>query len=200
MSKLFLPTAFLISSLFAFGQKDSLGFSNISIDKFGNVNWTVIYCQNNHGYEMIIEQLKDGKWIKKGDWGVSWAQAVEDEIKSFDVPVGAVGGRSASEIERSEGSTKVKFHKGTNRYRLRMIYPNQFTSGEFQLISSVSNDDGSLWIMDNVIYLDNVEQYEILDKVGATIKKNEASTIDISSLPEGSYFLYTKKATTPFTR
>lgn len=192
IQNLFLVGVLLIANLFSYGQTESASkFSDVSIDKFGNIKWTVSYFQDNYGFEIIVEQLKDGKWIDKGGLG-GLIVAVKEKSSSV------VTEKSSSTMRVDKGSLQVKFHKGTSIYRLRMIYPNQFTSEEFQFISEVSNDDGSLWIMDNVIYLDNVEKYEILDKVGSKVLDGEAKTIDISSLSQGSYFFYTKKFTKPF--
>ena len=81
-----------------------------------------------------------------------------------------------------------------------MTRPIEIISEEVKLISKVSNDDGSVWIMGKNIFLDRQEYYEVLDQSGKLIKKGEQDTIDISVLPQGSYFLYTKTATKPFNK
>lgn len=175
-----------ILSFFAFGQNTTTtaSISDITIDKFGTIKWVLTYREDYSGYGFDVEHLQNGKWVTCGGSGM-----------------GRVGENTLSQqLITDTVFCHVKFHKGVNTYRLRMTYPEQIISTEFQLISKVSNDDGSLWIMDGLIYLDNIEKYEILDKFGATLLKGEKQNIDISDLPPGKYFLYTKAATQAFVK
>jgi len=183
-TKIILFNYLIARSIFGFGQNDNTPkFSNISIDKMGKIQYTVYYFPNGFDFVISVEQLKNDKWV-----------TINGGMAGIITPT------NSSELDTISFSSQVKFHKGINTYRLRMIYPNQITSEEFQLVSDVSNDDGSLWIMDNVIYLDDIERYEILDTVGRVALKGESKTINISALPQGSYYFYTKKATILFTK
>ena len=151
----------------------------------GDLRWTASYVESLQGLSIEIEQFKNNQWIKTG----------RGSDYCF---IPAPGWSPEKRIKRD--SARVKFHKGINRYRLKMTVPVTVISAEIELISNASNDDGSLWIVGNRILLDRKAYYEVLDRQGTTIIKGENETIDISALPRGSYFFYTKKATKPFTR
>ena len=165
-------------------QKTTLAkFSNLSINKMGDIQWTAIY-QRGNGFSVEIEKLVNGKWINTG------------------AGLGGIGvnPESKTKIDTISNTSRVKFHKGTNTYRLVMTWPHKAVSEEIKLESEVSNDDGSVWIVDQKILLDEKVQYEIINSSGTTISKGEAQTIDISAMPDGSYFLYTKTWTKKFAK
>lgn len=171
---------------FSFGQKDTLvEIRNISIDSMGNLKWKITYLEDeSRRLDMDIEQFKGGKWV------VASGGTSQSELFPPDK-------RTASKITRND-SVRLKFHKGENRFRIKVTYPSKFISEEVVLNSKVANDDGSVWIMGSKIFLEQKETYEILNSVGATIAKGEGKTIDISALPNGKYFFYTKESTKPF--
>jgi hypothetical protein len=105
----------------------------------GHVKWTTNYIQDPHSLEIIIERLVKNKWIAVGGFSCTWLE-----------------NHNTINISRVD-SSQVKFHKGVNKYRIRMTYPSKATSAEFQLISRVSNDDGSPWISGGQIMLDRKE-------------------------------------------
>lgn len=181
-----LLNSLLILSIFNLvGQTKSVAkFTNISIDSMGDLKWTTTYFQDLNGLEVAIEKKTGTKWT------------YVDGYVSYTMPV---KGKSWSPSIRTKvDSVRLKFHKGTNVYRLVMKRPEQITSSEITLVSNNSNDDGSIWIVNNNIILDDNVQYEILNSTGSTIKKGEEKTINISDLTKGSYFLYTKSWTKEF--
>ena len=187
MRLVFIMCLLTYSNIFA--QKDSLAeITNISIDSMGDLRWTTTYyVQKSFGncFSIVIEQLKNEKWDK-----------IAGGIHKMAISKNPVVAQKI--IQRD--STRVKFKKGINIYRLKMTFPSKIISPEIQLISNVSNDDGSLMIMGNKIFLDNKEYYEILNQFGEPLLKGDDRTIDISTLSRGSYFLYTKKSSLPFTK
>ena len=186
MKLIFIMCLLTCSNIFA--QKDSLAeITNISIDSMGDLRWTTTYVQKSFGncLSIVIEQLKNEKWDKIAG-GIHKMVISKNRVVAQKV------------IQRD--STRVKFKKGTNIYRLKMTFPSKIISPEIQLISNVSNDDGSLMIMGNKIFLDSKEYYEILNQFGEPLLKGEDRTIDISTLSRGSYFLYTKKSSRPFSK
>lgn len=158
-------------------------FSEISISAMGDIQWTVTYHQDN-SISVHVERLLKGTWTETG----SGINGISLEPKDLSV------------MKTTTNTCRVKFHKGQNAYRLVMTYPDKIVSEEIKLESDISNDDGSLWIVNNKIILDEKVEYEILNSVGATIRKGEESTIDIKDLLNGSYFLYTKSWTKTFTK
>ena len=183
LKTLMLKTIFLAIALFGavslFAQRDTL--YNIRIDTLGDLKWrSELYGDNSH---IEIEQFKNNKWVSIG--GSSWTC-----ILAFDNKVKRV----------HNDSVRVKFHKGINRYRL-VIKPSSQAYHEIELISRMANDDGSLWVSGGQIILDRKEYWEIISNTnGSILKKGETKIVDISLLPKGSYWLYTKAATKPFTR
>jgi hypothetical protein len=166
-----------------FGQKsDPVDFSNISIDTMGLVKWTTKYTHSGSSLHILVERLVNSKWTEVGGYGSTWL---------FDPPT--------SSITRND-SSRVKFHKGVNKYRIRMTQPSQATSSEFELISKVSNDDGSLWATGGQIILDKKEYWEIISNKDGLLKKGDSKIVDISFLPSGPYWLYTSSATKTFTK
>jgi len=189
----FLLTILLLSiTCFVSGQKDNLvEISNISIDSMGDLRWTVTYIESLDGLSQKIEQFKDNKWVVVGDAGYSIILTKSSDDSGEP-------SKWVSTKKSKNDSVRVKFHKGENKFRIRVTVPGKATSSEVVLTSKVSNDDGSLWIVGNKIILDYKVQFEILNHLGATIMKGEDKTIDINSLPKGSYFFYTKTSTRPF--
>lgn len=180
-----LKIIFLVSifSLAVFGQKDNpVVFSDISVDSMGLIKWSTAYLQNGHSLQILVERFVDGNWTEAGGFATTW------EINRRIM------------INKRTDSSKVKFHRGTNKYRLRMTYPSMAASKEFNLTSKVSNDDGSLWISGGQINLDNKEYWEIIGNNAAVIKKGETQIIDISTLNKGSYWLYTPTSTRSFVK
>lgn len=170
-----------VFSVHVYGQKSNpVSFSNISIDTMGLVKWSTTYTQDSHSLQIIIERLVNNKWVEAGGFGCTWLE----NPKTMNV----------SRVD----SSQVKFHKGTNKYRIRMTYPSKATSIEFQLLSKVSNDDGSLWISGGQIILDKKEYWEIIGNNAVVLKKGETQIVDISFLIKGSYWLYTPTSTRPF--
>lgn len=167
-----------------FGQTtDVPHFSNVSITAIGDIQWTVTYHQDI-SFSIHVEKLMNGTWTNIG---------------------GGIGGitldpKDLRVMKTFTNTSRVKFHKGHNVYRLVMTFPDKIVSDEIELESGISNDDGSLWVVNNKIILDEKVKYEILNSVGATIKKGEDATIDIDDLLNGSYFLYTKTWTKTFTK
>jgi hypothetical protein len=173
-------------------NKNSVHFSNISIDTAGLVKWSTTYTGETGSLYIIIERFVNNKWVLAGGFGTT----------SFPVGIGsapAVPVKVEAVLTRKD-SSRVKFHEGINRYRVRMVHPSEGTSPEFQLISKVSNDDGTLWIAGGKILLEKIETYEIIDHNGATVKKGEEKTVDISALAPGNYFFYTKTSTRKFVK
>lgn len=169
-----------------YAQKNNVAeITNLSIDSMGDIRWTASYYESLQGLTIEVEQFRSNKWVKTGS-GKS----------ACFIP----GPRWSPEQKTEKDSIRVKFHKGTTKYRLRMTVPATVISAEITFTSRVSNDDGSLWIVNNKILLDRREYYEILDHQGATIMKGDNETIDISLLPPGSYFFYTKTATRSFVK
>lgn len=108
IQNLFLASALLIANLFSYGQTGSTSkFSDISIDKFGNIKLTVSYFQDDHDFEIIVEQLKDGKWIKKDGLGGSII-ATKEKKSSVDTE------KPSSKMRVDKGLLQIKFHKGTS--------------------------------------------------------------------------------------
>lgn len=158
-------------------------FSNLSINSMGDLQWTVTYHQDL-SFSVHIEKLVNDKWVDLGLGLGGFSLAEKDP----------------SLMQTTTSSTRVKFHKGLNVYRLVMTFPDKIVSPEIKLESETSNDDGSLWIINNSILLDEAVDYEILNSVGTVIAKGEGKTINISNLKEGSYFLYTKNWTKSFSK
>lgn len=181
----FLKIFFLFFALFSFGQKTSVAkFSDISIDSLGDLRWSTTFFEDLHGLSIDIEKQNGSKWTVVGGSGFSLIPTT----------------KWSPTIQIKKDSVRIKFHKGLNTYRLVMKWPEKIISEEIKLISNISNDDGSLWIINNSIILDNKVEYEILDQTGTTISKGEKRNIDISSLAKGSYFFYTKDSTRPFVK
>jgi hypothetical protein len=190
MKTIILSVLFTLISLPLFQQKDStIRFSNISIDTLGDLKWTTSYIFDIRGGSLNVECLKGDKWIVID--GSGWSVAL---IEGSEIPKTAIR-------ESKRDSIRVKFHQGLNKYRITAdISGKKAVSQEIQLVSKVSNDDGSIWISGSNIIMDKKEYYEIINQSGSTIQKGEAKIISIASLDKGSYFLYTKTATKPFTK
>jgi len=194
LKNIFFIFCLVTTTNIAFGQKDTIAkFSELSIDSMGKIKWTMTYMGAGPSYSVSAEQFKNNKWVFVGGIGGGFKIVIRKPG-----PIPTQTNTPTKQIRKD--SCIVKFHKGTNIYRLKMIKPVGGLSSEFQLISKVSNDDGSLWVSGNKIFLDYTENYEILNSSGDPVLKGEDKTIDISSLPHGSYFFYTKKETRPFVK
>jgi hypothetical protein len=183
---------FVLFATTAFGQKDTIvTISEFSIDTMGKIKFAISYFGT--GTSGSLEQYKNGKWTNIQGLGSSrWVivnRKTEEPLQK-KIPT--------RKIEKD--SCTVKFHKGVNTYRIKITRPYRAISNEIKLTSKVSNDDGSVWVSGNKIFRDDVEYYEIMNNNGDLVLKGEDKTIDISSLSPGSYFFYTKKSTTPFTK
>lgn len=189
-TKHFFIGLLLLTTIVVFGQKDSIiEFSNISIDSMGDIKWSISYIESIRGGSQNIEHFENNKWIIVG--GHSWSVSYKKGSPPYTTPI---------RVSNTD-SVRVKFHKGINKYRITALIDNKkSTSTEFQLISKVSNENGELWISGSEIILDTKEYYEIINQSGAVLLKGENKKINISSLNNGSYFLYTKKATKTFTK
>lgn len=188
-----LLTVFSLISSIVRGQTDSILISDISIDTLGNLKWKVTSYRT---FEGQVEQFKAGKWIVIERIG-RWPSLV---VRTKDgVPIKKVK-TSTYKKEVEWGSASVKFHKGINKYRIVITKPSPHIYTEVILDALRSNDDGSVWIVNNEIIMNVVEYYEIMDQDTKTILKGEAKKINIATLPKGAYFLYTKKATKTFTK
>src|SRR6218665_2249954 len=175
----------------ALGQKDTITrFSGLSIDTMGNIKCTISYFGT--GFSGCVEQYKNGKWTNIIGLSSYGSRLV--------IRGSAPKPKAPAERKEDVHSCTVKFHKGVNLYRIKSSKPSPAVSEEIKLISKVSNEDGSLWVSGTKIFLDRAEYYEILNGNGDLIRKGEEKIIDISSLSPGSYFFYTKTATTPFTK
>jgi len=178
-----------------FGQKDTITkFSNLSIDTMGNLKFTISYF--GKGFSGCIEQYKNGKWISIRELStfksVIRATPASSTENKLVVPLAA--------RKTDTDSCIVKFHRGINRYRIKSLKPYSLVSHEIELNSKVSNDDGSLWIAGNKIFRNETGYYEIMTSGGDVVLKGSEKVVDISSLSPGSYFLYTKTSTAPFTK
>jgi hypothetical protein len=165
-------------------------FSNLSIDSMGDLKWTIGYHEED-GFDVDIEKFQNSRWHKVTGLSQILLRASKETMQS---------NLESTKMTTHTHTSRVKFHKGTNIYRLVMTRPDKIISEEVKLISSISNDDGSIWIVDNKIILDEIVQYEILNSDGATLTNGEAKVIDVSILPTGSYFFYTKTSTKQFTK
>lgn len=188
----FILTFLVFLGTKSFGQTNQLSkFSDLSINSMGDLTWTISYPDKN-GFSIVIEKFQDNKWTRVTGWGLT----LSHELNNGSDPSNS----ASTKMTTYTYTSRLKFHKGTNTFRLVMTQPDKVISEEVKLVSDSSNDDGSLWIVNNKIILDEKVQYEILNSVGATLTKGEDQNIDISSLPAGSYFLYTKTSTRPFTK
>jgi hypothetical protein len=191
-TKLKLIILTLAFSQWMCGQNDSLQISDLHIDSLGDLRWTIT------SYRSVIGRVE--RWN-----GSTWTPVANFNRRRYSViPLkGAPTTEKKPRVLRKEidnVKVRVKFHQGLNRYRVVLVKPQSLISPEIELTSRVSNDDGSLWIVGDAIILDQKEYYEIMDQDAKTILKGENEKINITSLPKGSYYLYTKKATRAFTK
>lgn len=182
---------FVLFATTAFGQKDTIvKISEFSIDTMGKIKFTISYFGT--GASGSLEQFKNGKWTSIQ--GLSSFRVVKVNGKGEPLQ------KETPTRKIEKDSCMVKFHKGVNTYRIKITRPYSAISNEIKLTSKISNDDASVWVSGNKIFLDNTENYEILNSSGDPLLKGVGKTIDISSLPSGSYFFYTKKETRPFVK
>src|SRR5688572_12213963 len=114
---IFLLAIHLFNSVF--GQTDSQPkFSNVKIDSMGDIQWTVTYPDAER-FEVHIEKLVNGKWtdLKVGLYGMS----LRTEPDSTS---------DTGTLRTMTHTSRVKFHKGLNIYRLVMIAPDKTVSDE----------------------------------------------------------------------
>lgn len=177
-------TLFLVSIVSSGQTMQEAKLTDVSINSMGDINWSVTY-KGRDGCRIHLEKLVAGQWT-----------TVIPHLGVFTIS----SPKDPPTVNTLTLTTRIKFHKGTNIYRLVMTYPEKALSEEFKLESEVSNDDGNLWIMNNRIILEESVQFEVLNSNGETVKKGEDKIIDISTLPSGSYFLYTKAWTRQFAK
>lgn len=182
----------LVLSPWLYGQNDSLQISDLRIDSLGDLHLTIAH------YRPVSGQVE--RW--NGNTWKSVARLSSGRYTIIKASGTAPAEKKPKPLKRKiESETiRVKFHQGLNRYRIVLVKPQPLVSPEIELQSKVSNDDGSLWIVGDEIILDEKEYYEIMDQDAKTISKGESEKINIASLPKGSYYFYTRKATRPFTK
>ncbi len=179
-----ISTLLLLLRFSAHGQVNTEPhFSNISMDSLGDIQWTVTFHQNN-SFSIQIEKQVNRNWTNTG----AGLGGISLEAKDLTA------------MKTITSTSRVKFNKGLNIYRLVMTFPDKIVSEDIRFTSNISNDDGSLWIINNTIILDDTVPYEILNSIGATIQKGQNKLIDISGLTNGNYFLYTKTWTKEFVK
>lgn len=167
-------------------------FTQLSIDTMGKLNFAVSYFGTS--FKGYVQQYKNGGWRNVGELGSG--SHVVIRYGGGETP------RKKTPAARREFTSFciLKFHKGENRYRIKSSKPYELLSPEIILNSKVSNDDGSVWVSGHTIIRDQAEYFEILNSSGDLIFKGEEKIIDISALSPGSYYLYTKTSTLPFTK
>lgn len=193
----YLILIIFVKTLNLSAQKGTVKISDIRVDSLlGDITWTITYLDQTSSVWQGVERHNGTAWLnfRSAGWVFSFAKASESSsLTEKEEPV-------KKQWVSHHDSLRVKFHKGLNRFRIKVTRPDTVVSPEICFRSRVSNDDGSVWIVNQEIQMEQKEYYEIIDHNGTTLLKGEQVKVNISGLRSGAYFLYTKTATRSFTR
>lgn len=145
------------------------------VDKDGLITWTT--SGESGPLPFIVEQFRWNKWVKVG------------EVKGK----GLAGNNSYS--------FKASPHSGPNKFRLKQVDHTKKArySKDIRLIRSnapevvITNDDKGK-IKDAITFgtpdgASAATMYEIVNSYGVLVKKGVGSSVDVSSMPEGDYWI-----------
>ena len=149
--------------------RSTFNIESIKIDpKTGRLIW--VTSGEMGSLPFIVEQYKWNKWVK----------------------VGEVPGKGTPSLHSY--SVPVHFHSGLNRFRVKQV---DYTKKPHysQVITYKSNTPpvtfkpGNGKKVSDKIYFSAPTDYEIYDYYGRLKLKGYSKTVDVSSLPKGTYFI-----------
>jgi hypothetical protein len=169
--------AFLLGQNCFTQTTDTIKFNSVVLDSNGLLKWSIAY--NTGGLKGQIEQFRWNKWVK---------------VNSFE---------SQSLFKTNllmNDSTKVTFHFGLNKFRIKITAPTEVTSKEMEYYNKNSPDccDPGILTAGKELLLDTDANYEIYDKFGRLVLKGKSNKVNVTSLTKDVYYLVTDKKTTEF--
>ncbi|MBI4646174.1 MAG: hypothetical protein HY738_06130, partial [Bacteroidia bacterium] len=145
--------------------KSTFNVTTIEVDKEGMLNWTT--TDEAGSLTFVAEQFRWNKWVK----------------------VGEVEGRG--NVGPNTYSVKVNPHSGENKFRVKQIdyskkprYSNEVVYRSIIPAVTITNKK-----FDEQITFSAETMYEIYDYYGTLKLKGFGSTVDISKLTKGKYFV-----------
>ena len=150
--------------------KSTFEVTEISVDNNLVLKWTT--KNENGNLPFIVEQYRWNKWVKL------------DEVQGLGTPI------------ENHYSFKVIPHSGKNQYRVKQID----YSGQARISKSVdfisSSPEVSFTpskVTKDITFMANNKpaetMFEIFDQFGNILKRGTASSVDVSNLPKGSYYI-----------
>jgi len=140
--------------------------TSINVDKDGTLKWTTI--EENGKLPFVAEQYRWKKWVRVG----------EIEGKGTQGP--------------NDYSMKVKFHSGTNRFRVKQVdykrKPRYSLEATIRTLLAPVTHSPKKKVDDEISFTDET-MYEIYDYFGNIVLKGYGKNVDVSSLKKGQYFL-----------
>jgi len=156
--------------------KSTFNIENISLNKSGTITW--ITSGEIGSLPFYVEQYKWNKWVR----------------------VATVNGSGTPEIHKY--SAKVHFTSGVNKFRVKQVdYTKKPRLSQVvtykNLSAEITFKPGDGMKTSKEIKFSAPTDYEIFDYYGQLVKRGYASSVDVSSLKSGTYFLnYDNKTAT----
>ncbi len=124
----------------------------------------------------VIEQYRWNKWVK----------------------VGEVRGKGKNQPNTYE--VTVRMHTGANKFRVKQTDNKKISVYSKEAVAIVQSPAITYKATDTSITFSADTMYEIYDQYGGIVFKGYASTINISSLPKGRYYLNYDNSQTEFVK